>query len=98
MPHPRRPAGPRRLTAEQGMPPAASTPGHPPAGKGTPPEGAGPAIQLTITGDGNHVTITTPGREPQERRFWTWRRAGAIIVGLATIAGAIAAILALHPF
>jgi hypothetical protein len=38
------------------------------------------------------------GKEPQKPRFWTWRRAGAIIVGLATIAGAIGAILALHPF
>jgi hypothetical protein len=44
------------------------------------------------------VTAASAGEEPEETRFWTWRRAGAVIVGLATIAGAVAAILALYPF
>jgi hypothetical protein len=48
-----------------------------------------------ITASGGTVTAIS-GKERREPRFWTWRRAGAIIVGLATIAGAIAAILALH--
>lgn len=77
---------------------------------GTPsPETVGQAVQFAVYGKGNRITVatagpggtataTTAGEEPEETRFWTWRRAGAVIVGLATIAGAVAAILALHPF
>ena len=73
------------------------------------PEVVGQAVQFAVDGKGNRVTfavagpggtaITMPGSEElEESRFWTWPRVGAVIVGLATIAGAVAAILALHPF
>jgi hypothetical protein len=73
------------------------------------PEVVGQAVQFAVYGKGNRVTFAAAGaggtaitmvgsEEPEESRFWTWPRAGAIIVGLATIAGAVAAILALHPF
>jgi hypothetical protein len=69
----------------------------------------GQAVQFAVYGKGNRITVATAGPggtaitafdsgEPEESKFWTWRRAGPIIVGLATIAGAVAAILALHPF
>ena len=72
------------------------------------PDVIGQAVQFAVYGKGNRVTVATAGpggtatvtfssEEPEEYRFWTWRRVGAII-GLATIAGAVAAILALHPF
>jgi hypothetical protein len=57
----------------------------------------GTGVTFAAAGPGG-TAITAPGsEEPEESRFWTWPRAGAIIVGLATIAGAVAAILALHP-
>lgn len=73
------------------------------------PDVVGQVVQLVVYGKGNRFTIAAAGAggtatatsgsaEPEETRFWTWRRTGAIIVGLATIAGAVAAILALHPF
>lgn len=73
------------------------------------PDVVGQAVQFAVYGKGNRITVATAGpggtatatsssEEPEESRFWTWRRAGAITVGLATIAGAVAAILALHPF
>ncbi len=73
------------------------------------PETVGQAVQFAVYGRGNRITVATAGpggtatatsggEEREDSRFWTWRRAGAIIVGLATIAGAIAAILALHLF
>jgi hypothetical protein len=80
------------------------------AENGTPsPETVGQAVQFAVYGKGSRITVatagpggtataTSAGEEPEETRFWTWRRAGAAIVGLATIAGAVAAILALHPF
>lgn len=80
------------------------------AGDDTPsPETVGQAVQFVVYGKGNRITVATAGpggtataksgnEEPEETRFWTWRRGGAVIVGLATIAGAVAAILALHPF
>lgn len=80
------------------------------AGDVTPsPDVVRQAVQFTVYGKGNRTTVAAAGpggtatvtsssEEPAESRFWTWRRAGAIIVGLATIAGAVAAILALHPF
>jgi len=55
-------------------------------------------ITVAAAGPGGTATTTSAGGEPEEARFWTWRRAGAVIVGLATIAGTVAAILALHPF
>ncbi len=72
------------------------------------PEVAGQALQFVVYGKGHRITVaaageggtavaTIGGEEPEESRFWTWRRAGAILVGLATIAGAVAAILALYP-
>jgi AbiTii len=80
------------------------------AENGTPsPETVGQAVQFAVYGKGNRITVatagaggtataTSAGEEPEETRFWTWRRTGAAIVGLATIAGGVAAILALHPF
>lgn len=76
--------------------------------EGLTPEVAGQAVQFVVYGKGHRITVATAGEggtavataggeEPEEPRFWTWRRAGAILVGLATIAGAVAAILALHP-
>jgi hypothetical protein len=73
------------------------------------PEIVGQAVQFAVYGKGNRVTFAAAGpggtaitvadsEEPEKSRFWTWPRAGAIIVGLATIAGAVAAILALYPF
>ena len=73
------------------------------------PEVVGQAVQFAVYGKGNRVTFAAAGpggtaitiagsEEPEESRFWTWPRVGAVIVGLATIAGAVAAILALHPF
>jgi hypothetical protein len=73
------------------------------------PDVVGQAVQFAVYGKGNRITVAAAGsggtatatsssEEPEESRFWTWRRAGVIIVGLATIAGAVAAILALHPF
>jgi hypothetical protein len=73
------------------------------------PEVVGQAVQFAVYGKGNRVTVAAAGprgtaitmsgsEEPDESRFWTWPRVGAVIVGLATIAGAVAAILALHPF
>jgi hypothetical protein len=60
--------------------------------------GKGNRITVAAAGPGGTATATSSSEEPAESRFWTWRRAGATIVGLATIAGAVAAILALHPF
>ena len=72
------------------------------------PEVAGQALQFVVYGKGHRITVaaageggtaiaTSGGSEPEESRFWTWRRIGALLVGLATIAGAIAAILTLLP-
>jgi AbiTii-like protein len=69
------------------------------------PDVVGQAVQFAVYGKGNRITVAAAGpggtatvtsssEEPEESRFWTWRRAGAIIVGLATIAGTVAAILA----
>jgi AbiTii len=73
------------------------------------PEIVGQAVQFAVYGKGNRIMVAAAGPggtaitasgsgEPEESRFWTWRRAGAIIAGLATIAGAVAAIMALRPF
>lgn len=72
-----------------------------------PGEAVGPAIQLTVRGNGNRITVTvhapddltaaTPGvGEATDGSWsWTWRRAWAVIIGLAAIVTAIAAVLAL---
>jgi hypothetical protein len=68
------------------------------------PEIVGQAVQFAVYGEGNRITIATAGpggtatatsdnEGSQDSKFWTWRRTGTIIVGLATIAGAIAAVL-----
>ena len=73
------------------------------------PEVASLAVQFVVYGKGNRITVATAGEGgtatatsggagPEETRFWTWRRIGGVVVGLATIAGAVAAILALQPF
>jgi hypothetical protein len=75
------------------------------------PELADQAIQVAIYGSRNRVTVTSatasdgaaasaaePTEVPSSARFWTAsRRLGAAVVGFFTVAGAIAAILALHP-
>jgi len=66
-----------------------------------------PAAARSMTGHGvtDQPMMTRPKDPAIEASAYAysrhppmWRRARAIIVGLATIAGAIAAILALHPF
>jgi hypothetical protein len=65
------------------------------------------ALQFAVYGKGNRITVATAGEggtaiatsgsgELEESGFWTWWRIGAVVVGLFTIAGAVAAILALH--
>jgi hypothetical protein len=72
-------------------------------------EAVGQAVQVAVSGKRNRVTVAAAGAggtatassgggASEERRFWTWPRVGMFIVGLATVAGAVAAILALHPF
>jgi hypothetical protein len=77
-----------------------TTPQGGPAASGPTPPPPWPAIQLTVNGDGNRITITTPGTSPGNGKTGgtrppAWRRARAIIVDLAIIAGAIATILSL---
>jgi hypothetical protein len=74
-------------------------------------EVVGQALQVAVHGNKHRITInhaavgdsgtamTVPGNDqPVESGFWTTsRRVWAAFVGVATIAGAVAAILALHP-
>lgn len=67
------------------------------------------ALQVAVHGSKNRISVSAAQasgestaavapQEPEKRGFWTTsRRTGALIVGLATVAGAVAAILALHP-
>jgi hypothetical protein len=73
------------------------------------PELTDQAVRVAVHGSKNRITLSTAQareggtatvapQEPDKRGFWTTsRRIGALVVGLATIAGAVAAILALHP-
>jgi hypothetical protein len=77
------------------------------------PQVADQAVQFVVTGKRHRINVNTAQAsgagasanvtvEPpavETSTFWTRsRRIGAFVVGLATIAGAIAAIAALHPF
>jgi hypothetical protein len=71
---------------------------------------ANQAVQVAVHGSKSRVVVTNaqasdgssavaapPEPEPEQSGLWTtWRRIGAAAVGLATIAGAVAAFLALH--
>ena len=83
-----------------------------PGAQAPPAEVASQAVQIAVYGDKNRITLNAPiageggtaialtePAEAEQSGFWTtFRRIGAAIVGLATVAGAIAAIWALHPF
>lgn len=76
-----------------------------------PAEVASQAVQIAVYGDKNRITLNAAvtgdggtaiashqvGEEAQSG-FWTARHIGAIVVGVATVIGAVAAVLALHPF
>jgi AbiTii len=74
-----------------------------------PPEVVRQAVQFVVYGKGHRITVATAGEggtaiaasqngELEQPGFWTTsRRVSAALVGLATIVGAVAAVLALHP-
>jgi AbiTii len=81
-----------------------------PGGDEVPPaEVAAQAVQFAVYGKGHRITVATAGEggttiaapqdgDLEEPGFWTTsRRIWAVLVGLATIIGAIAAVVALHP-